>query len=328
MVFIPAKDRREGLTFFVFPSLPYGRRLGAAFFLFFAGLALQLFAGRALFGAPFVMAASLLLLMRGFHNRPRETVAARDEDWESVGLDRFKQVKSLVGDAVRWDKDFLDITCWRGVAGFLLFQLHVFFGWRYLVREGFTPLDVVFLIDAELMLAPQWFTGLRRIWKPDELLIKTECLVEAALLVRKLRGPREYNVQPMMQMARGESGRYPVDAKLLVVPEDKPEEFIGLQIQVSLNNVQGTYFPYLYCVLLARKGFGLEAKTGAPRSSGGIIIEFSGGDDEVEIMVLRATTEAGGFHTRPRKRASIVMEALAYTDKARGKEERTRGKEA
>jgi len=95
------------------------------------------------------------------------------------------------------------------------------------------------------------------------------------------------------------------------------EEFLGLQIQLSINRV-GRAYPYLYCVLLARQGFGLRQRLGAVSRVGKEVVEYST-EDDVEVVVYRQyTTRQKGYHTNYRARLRIVTGALKLAYQALG----------
>ena len=63
---------------------------------------------------------------------------------------------------------------------------------------------------------------------------------------------------PTLALREGRRGKYPVDARLMLRPaREDATGFLGVQVQVALNNVQGTDYPYLYAVVLGKDAFRL-----------------------------------------------------------------------
>jgi hypothetical protein len=107
-------------------------------------------------------------------------------------------------------------------------------------------------------------------------------------------------VQPMFLMAGDGEGQVPIDARVFIRFPDGPEDFLGLQLQVAINNVQGTRYPYLYAVLVARESYGLiERYHDEIHELTDLTVDTSRDRDEgVEALVMRQpTTEDSGYHT-------------------------------
>jgi len=146
------------------------------------------------------------------------------------------------------------------------------------------------------------------------------------------------NVQvfPVLRVVKTEKGRQvPEDARLFVeflnAPKDK---FYGMQIQISINTVQGNDFPYLYCVLIAKNGTGFLneyprfIKPKPPASFSSFVSKFFGmgrmelvyefnSDEEVDVLVIRREAEKDkrGYLTNFNAAKKIVSESLEMTQK-------------
>ena len=105
---------------------------------------------------------------------------------------------------------------------------------------------------------------------------------------------------------------HPVDARLMARPaHEDASGFIGLQVQVSLNNVRGTDYPYLYAVILGKEAF---AFPGGPRSTherGVSLVLEDGRSAGVRYRVVRQYADkSGGWHTGPDEVRGIVAAAV------------------
>ena len=91
-------------------------------------------------------------------------------------------------------------------------------------------------------------------------------------------------------------------------PKDDPDgDFIGIQVQVAMNNVRGIDYPYLYCVVLVKKERRLPMVD--PRK-GDVVFEPGSGDDVRYLVVRQHADNSGGWHTDAASIGLIVTEAL------------------
>jgi len=101
-----------------------------------------------------------------------------------------------------------------------------------------------------------------------------------------------------------------LDARFSVRFPHSPDGFYGLQAQINLNVVQGASYPYFYCVLAAKPGFGLASyrdKIDLPTS---VICEAQK-DARAEVLVIRQkTTKKSGYHTKDSRCAEILAAAV------------------
>ncbi len=127
-------------------------------------------------------------------------------------------------------------------------------------------------------------------------------------------------------------GSVPVDCKLMIKFRDSDKNFMGIQVQTTLNSVQGTKYPYTYCVLIAKPEFGIREKIKqfieTPPPGGfsvglfgdsnakkeakfaryrGCVIE-SKTEKDVQIVVVRQNTSGTGYRTSP-EQAAVVFGA-------------------
>ena len=114
----------------------------------------------------------------------------------------------------------------------------------------------------------------------------------------------------------------PINARVFIRFPDGPSDFLGVQFQVALNNVQGTNYPYLYAVIVAKKEFELleqylvtvrtriQRKADEQKKSGllamfqyeekGKLTIESSRESDVEVIVIRQhTTKQSGYHSKP-----------------------------
>jgi hypothetical protein len=87
--------------------------------------------------------------------------------------------------------------------------------------------------------------------------------------------------------------------------------FLGVQVQVAMNNVKGTDYPYLYAVVLGKGAFELPGKAGRRRVGGVDLVSEFGQKEGVHFNVIRQHADkGGGWHTEKAQIDAIVAEAL------------------
>lgn len=305
--------QRSDLKFKVLPGLPYTTRLVVVVGLWVSGLVVQ-GAGGIWPGAILIFAGTILALIRGYSNEPKVRPRSGGKRWENATLDQFRRIGEIDEEARRWDrKALIDAT---NVWGFLVFLLLLVAvgGVGLLVLEttsGDARLSTIFLVDAAALFLPFWLTGLRRLYQRTELMIRVRALETIVDHIEKSKA-RGLMPAPMLELQKTERGDLPLDVKLMVRFEDAPDDFMGVQVQVSLNDVQGTKYPYLYCVILAKPGFHLhrwDTKVDGGRPK---ILTERNRTEEVELIVVRQkTTRKSGYHTKPAAQRRVFDAAVA-----------------
>ena len=272
-------------------------------------------------------------VVKGYNAAPE--FAAGEGRWERVTPDEYRRIREKAELLKKWDRDAFDITSAPGVALLLCVGLLCFAA--YGVIAVYCGQDTAFLFgaDAAVVFLAQWFSGTRQYLRQDQLIIKIK-LLEG--IMTGLADPSAFQVFPLLLLKKTAAGKdLPTDARLMIKLPAAPAEFYGVQTQVSINSVQGTDFPYLYGVLLAKKGGDLlgnylaftkdfDPEPGAmgklsaflqlPLPGSFPVIFEPGSDKGVDVLVVRQfTTRAGGYHTNAGQAARVVETALALAGK-------------
>ncbi len=300
---LPDREQRHLLQFYVAARMGYRTRLAVAGGSIGTGLAIQLLWTSAtlplLLGVslPLLLAGNLLLLVRGYNLKPSHRLVGGK--WEKTTRDRFREACQLEDRVKRWDQTFADLTCVPGVLCLILLAAAAMLIGLFLESQASTRFWApIFVADAAVLFLPHWITGTRRGWRPTELIQQIRSLETALKAIETFEDP-PCQIQPMFQLAGKKHQLTPVAARVFVRFPDGPEDFLGIQYQVSLNDVQGTKYPYLYAVIVARKTFGLLENHLADVKRGGrsLTVEPSS-ESDVEVIVIRqATTKTSGYHT-------------------------------
>ena len=335
MNLFPPPEKDGQIKFILAKRLPYKPRMALIAALLLAGLgteiALSFPAGLAL-----LLAASLLGMVEGYDAKPK---VSDEPKWERATPDEYAKIKLKAEQLKRWDEDVFDITNTYGVLAFaaacaLYVGLYLLFSARFNFPSGSW---IYGGLDAAVILAPLWFTGVREYLRKDQLIIKIN-LLEG--VIKLLTAPSEVQVLPMLALASTEDGRKePEDARLLVKLVGAPEAFYGMQVQLSINSVQGHDFPYLYCVLIAKAGSGVlkgyerylekpPASFGSALSDiflgvlgkGGVKLVYEEQNDpDADILVIRQRAEGNtGYDTAQPAANEIVTASLTLAKKLIG----------
>ena len=320
---LPDRDHRHLLQFYLVPKMDYAMRLFWAGVLILAGLTIQLLGPivstfvTLLLSLPLLLAGTLLLLVRGYNLRPQHTL--RRGTWEKTTRDRFAHLRQLESKVKSWDESFTDLTCPSGAVALLLLVGGIGALWIWLSQSAsYRQWALLFLADAAVLLLPHWITGTRRGWRPVALRQQLDSLEIALATIESFPAPT-CQIQPMFEMAGKGERQVPINARVFVRFPDGPSALLGMQLQVALNNVQGTSYPYLYAVIVAEKDLRLldryfpaieqQLRTRKPRHVG-LLASLQGAKDgaltvessiekDVDVIVIRQkTSKTSGYHTQ------------------------------
>ncbi len=274
-------------------------------------------------GAVLIVAGAVFLAPRGISNSPPEGPA--EGEWKAVTEEELDRIQAHARRCKTWERSALDVNTTLGVvlllaicAGALLAGLiagrgTLFSGPGFLFGTAAGYLGSVVFLDILLLVLPLWFLGLKKRFVPAGLLIKIEA-VENILDRLEAYPPADWRRKILIEFLPRRKGEIPGDIRLMLTPGEGPEDFIGIQIQVSLNDVQGTKYPYLYAVVLAREGFGL-LDTETPEIPK-VIFERETSDDVDVIVVRQPTTKTSGYHTKRQDQVRVFEAALATAENA------------
>lgn len=326
MSVLPPREKDGEIKFYLAKSLPYRARMVMVGAALAAGLGLQVTIG---FWPGFVLLllGAALGMNSGYDSAPAITAG---EEWARVTPNEYEKVILKAEELKAWDEDFFDGTNTLGVIGFAVMLALLIGGYLFASAAWDFPgyYGVYFGLDALVVIVPLWFVGTRDYLKKDRLIIKIEALKR---INEALTDMSEVQVQPLLALAPTKGGgKEPEDARLMIKPLGAPKDFYGIQVQVSINSVQGKDYPYLYCVIIAKAGSGLlngwEGVAPQPQEKGfmeqlgamlmgtegsGMVYEPSN-SGEVDIIVVRQeTTRNSGYYTQPSAARAVVENALA-----------------
>jgi hypothetical protein len=308
----PTAAEAAGLRFL----LPLGDlrfRLLAAGSLFAAGLAAWCLAPWPAAGAGLVLllAGHLPLWVRTQTTAPGGATPAHEDVWAPVEDEWLKRVDALEKRGARWDTTPWDIS--NGIGCLALVGLLLAFATLAFLAGAALGSDALFrvAVAAPLLFVPLWLNGMRTTWNPSELRKKGEALAVARAAIEESAG-KDFDIVPLLALREGRRGHYPVDARLMARPaREDASGFLGVQVQVAMNNVQGTDYPYLYAVILGKGAFRFPNAPGRQSLHGVDLVREAGESEGVRYRVVRQHADrSGGWHTEPAHIRGIVAAAL------------------
>ena len=310
--FLPTAAEAAGLRFL----LPLGDlrfRLLLAGGFFAVGLATWSLAPWPLAAAGLLplLAGHVALWARSQTTAPGGATPAHEDVWAPVEDEWLERVSDLEERGARWDATPWDVSNGRGCLA-LLGVLLLVAVLATLVGTALGPDALVRVaVGAALLFVPLWLSGMRTTWNPSELRKKGEALAVARAAIADAGG-KDFDLVPLLALRVGRRGHYPVDARLMARPAREDDSgFLGVQVQVAMNNVKGTDYPYLYAVVLGKGGFRFPKAPGRATVHGVDLVIEAGESEGVRYRVMRQHADrSGGWHTEPDHIRGIVGAAL------------------
>ena len=340
----------KGICFMFASRMPMNNRIKWIAGLIGVGVILQLFVSIFL-GWLFVLAGCLLGVIQGKSVQPEVSGAG---EWQTTTIEELQDIEKLSMQIGKWQErtDAFKAVSGTGCAVVVLALCVVLLGAVIIaafVDRGvdifdssgglFSPpirggaVSVLWVIDALTMLIPIWFAGSMSAWKPPLLEEKAGYLL---YIYCRFKSEPDLEFLPSLNVAKAGDRVVPTDCRLLAKIKTAPSEFIGIQVQISMNDVQGKKYPYSYSVILAKKEFKLAQRVSnflTPPDDGGWLglgkllksandrreMAFSQYDgsiteleaeSDVDVIVVRQVTSDEGYHTSEEQAVEVFDDAL------------------
>lgn len=258
------------------------------------GILLQVFWPGAgmLVGTLLLLLPLFLLSARPWTNKPKDK---GEEDWQPVGdaeLDR-------IADAFKSARE-IKIPLWYrpgfGIAFTIVLAILTFVFGAGLTLPGLLAMDALILLWPALNFLKI------KLWIPKEF----EMVMQAIQAARSVPLPEGILCTPYLRLDRDDKGlRIPESARLMLEPRRKPQDLIGVQLQVTINKGPNGPVPYLYAVMLTH-GKGPSWQKARSLHIPGYEIE-PGGDADYGTIVIRQSTDRGGYYTNPEDCRKLVQ---------------------
>ncbi len=273
---------------FVIPRIVFPARL-----VIFAGFAALGFALQVLLpGGPGFLLGTLLMIpgllfvsARSFHNKPMDV---GQEDWQPASVREFDRIKSNI--QLTRQKTF-SVIYRSGFGWFIAVVLTLA---SVVLAMSDRPFAALVVFDALVLLVPFLLTGNVKLWTPRELAFRMR--VFDPILSNEPAEGGDIILTPYLKLDKDKEGHeIPEDIRLMVEPRRKPADFLGVQLQVAVNNGPNGSVPYMYGVFLCRGKGETFQKLSTSRFDD--FVKEPGGDKEYGYVVVRQQTSGTGYHT-------------------------------
>lgn len=303
------QHQQQLVIFHILPKLSTRVHILIAALLIGSGIATQVVLLDQMIGTLLLLIGTLFLTAKGYDSRIKLIEYDPTTAWEPAPDDTLQKMHALFKAARRWDRSALDSSNWLGCTtlGLAVLTLMVFVGGSF--PEA---LAETLLLDAVVLILPHWFTGIRRGQGKPEIVVKAMALAPVFASL-KTDWP-EHEVTLHLCMKGLPEKRIPTDIKIRVERKTPADGSLGATIQCVLNHVQGTPYPYIYAVMVAKPGLKLRGIYGEYGPPSGIIKEWSD-KGNVEVAIIRQhTTRTSGYHTKEKTAITIAHEAVAMLE--------------
>lgn len=294
----PSPEDQDTIKFYLFKKLSYTTRMLLYLGCIIVGLLLQIITVNIWPGVIILIFASLLILVKGLSAKPTPVSKRNEGSWVKTSMEKVHQIKQIKQSINKWDKDALDISNGLGCVTFILVFAVISFIFVSIAAEVNESVAGIFIVDSIILIASIWFNGMRTKGHQEILYIKTDIVIELEKHFERIKKHGE-NYVPSMILAKNKEGKeFPTDCRFNIVFDKAPADYYGIQTQININDVSGASYPYFYCVITAKKDFGLGKYARRLVIPKGITVQFSK-DEGAEVIVIRQhTTKTSGYHTK------------------------------
>jgi hypothetical protein len=270
-----------------------------------AGFLIQVSTSNILAGLPFVVFCALLNFVKSVSIK--KTVSEKNE-WQEVTTKKIDEVVEHCRKVKKFRSG--NLGCLIGFVIALVFLGGFLFP---VIQEISIPFPLVAtIVNAVVLLIGFALSGRKSAWIPRALDEKTR-IVKRIIESPVVKGDSSIKAIPYLEIghARQGQGTFPNDARILIKFIDAPDEFIGVQGQISINTVKSREYPYFYVVLIARQEFRLSKKFRALKIVLDNITIEEKKTAEVDVVVLRqTTTKTSGYHTDQKMQEYILSNSI------------------
>ena len=269
-------------------GIPISLRLILFFLVEAAGILIQILLQGGVIPGTIVMAAGwILVFARGYSNRPKDLGY---EEWKPVSSQEFQRIKTNIASTKK-----LRLPLYYRPIGFLtviLFLIAAVIVSYFLAAASGNALPFLAVLDTVMVLFPLFTSGLIKLWKPAEMTMK----VQTFTAILDESPGKAFAMTPYIRFDKDKEGRQiPEDVRFMLELRRNPEDFVGVQFQIAINNGPNGKVPYMYAVFLCR-GEGPTFHRISNMDFGSFITEKEA-DPEHSTVVIRQPTKNQGYHT-------------------------------
>jgi hypothetical protein len=290
---------------FRFLKLGTRSRLVLSACLFAAGIVLELAVAQTFVpGLLVVLAGWFPLMLKKASNKPDDQGL---EEWRPVPLSEIDRLD----DGIRESRKLRRRTMsWAAVTALALGLPAFFIALMASFATG--RIDIAFVaLNAAALFLPSIAFGRVKVFTPKEIAFKMPSF--RALLSDAM--PEGVVVSPYIRFDKDSSGAdVPEDLRFMLELKRPPADFVGIQIQAAVNNGPNGAVPYLYAVVLTKGKTGPSYAAARSFRAEGFEVE-PGGDRDYGTVVIRQSTDNGGYETTPNDCLKLMRVCLRVLQK-------------
>lgn len=273
-------------TDFRFYKLGFSVRLLLVAALYILTAFLQVWATKGILAYIPVIIAWTFLLINPETNKPKDQGL---EEWRPVSNKDITRIFDSIIESKKL-RSRLGRSRTSGVFFMILCGILAFFASR-------SDTDISLLwINLGLFCAPGFFFGKVSIHIPPEL----DSVMPCFSAIFQVPVPTDLKLTPYLRFDKDDKGLdVPENMRCMLEPKRKPDDLIGVQFQVALNNGPNGKVPYMYAVAITRGASGISFREISAFSNKKYHVEVKK-DGEYGTVVIRQTTTGGGYQTTPR----------------------------
>jgi hypothetical protein len=297
------------VSYRMFPGMPDTIRYVIFAVLLVVGFSIQTQIGLLVPGIICLTCASLFLMFKGIDKRIFQYKVSETNEWVKTERGNIQEMLRIVKALKSWDQNIFEISNLSGCLVFLAVCAVLF---AMIVAQ---VSDVV-ILDVLALFLPFFLSGMLRTDSKPGILIKTENLIIAATFLREKFSGYEYTYYTLLTPVKNKTKPAPSDIKIKINPPAPSEKFLGIYGQCSLNNVSGVFYPYLYYVIVFKKGFNLKDKIESILGSNkNITCEFTTTADAEVLIIRQTTSKTSGYQTKPKDIAILLNYTISVYEK-------------
>lgn len=308
---IPYEENKENVRYYVLNKLSYPQRGILYLLLIAAGFLLQVLLMKVWPGAILLIFATVVNQARPLDTGVNLKYFVPDKSWTQVKMEQIRKIEEVNRKLSKWEKDLLDVTNSIGMPVFVVLAFGLFFAYQVLGNiSSFGVVVKILVIDTVVLLLPLWFSGRKKNFRQDELSIKAGLIIKLEEFFQTIKKEGEH-FTPELVLARDKDGKsVPKDCRFTIKMDKTPVGFYGVQAQININTVEGKNYPYFYCVIAAKAGFGLDRYFKQIQAPKNITVEYEN-DANADVIVIRQfTTKTSGYYTKQNTCMTILDIAL------------------
>ncbi len=290
-------------VYLIFDEISPRLRVVVSVLLISAGFLIQVSTRNILAGLPFIIFCALLNIVKSVSIKK---VMADKLTWQGVTAQKIDEVI----EHCRRVKKFRS----GNLGCFVAFIIGVVFfgGFIFPVIQDLSPPFPVLatIANAFILFTGLILSGRKSAWIPRALDIKVG-IIKGIIESTLVKDDPTLMAAPYLEIGDTGKGTFPNDTRILIKFKDAPDEFIGLQGQISINTVKSRNYPYFYVVIIARHAFKLFEKFKSTNVVLDNITIEQKRTAEVDVIVIRqTTTKTSGYHTDQKVRDRILSGSI------------------